>query len=84
MTTTAPPLVGETIPLVCLVDDVCRLLRISRAQYFSLRKRGLFPIPEIEPRVGDPRYHGADVQRYLQGAFAPRGWSRRMKKEQPA
>jgi predicted DNA-binding transcriptional regulator AlpA len=74
-------LVGDPIPLVCSSSDVCRLVRISRSQYYLLKKQGRFPIPEIEPRIGDSRYYGEDVRRYLAGEFADTHnvWRRRRK-----
>ena len=55
---------------VYTISEVCRRLRISDAQYHALRKRGRWPIPELQPSLGDARFAGAEVLRYLHGDFA--------------
>lgn len=60
--------VVETIPACCTSDDVCRLLDLSKAQFFHLRKQGRFPIPEITPRIDSrPRFAGEKVRAYIVG-----------------
>ena len=62
-------LVSEPIPMVCTIADICRLLHVSHAQFFALRKAGRFPIPEIEPRLDRrPRFSGDAVRQYIDGA----------------
>lgn len=63
-----PHTLAEPIPTVCRVVDVLRILQISKSQFFALRAKGTFPIPEIEPAIdSSPRFRGADVQAYLDG-----------------
>jgi hypothetical protein len=55
------------IPPVCLVDDVCRLLKISRSTLTRLRRARAFPIKELPALDKHPRWSGADVQRFIDG-----------------
>ena len=58
--------VDASIPMVCTIEDVCRILRLSASQFFKLRAQGRFPIPEILPPLGGrPRFRGADVRRWI-------------------
>lgn len=67
----APFTVAERLPKVLTVKDVCRVLNISLAQFYLLKRKGTFPIQELLPKVTrGPRFAGADVQRYLDGEFA--------------
>ena len=68
----APLTLDQPIPHVCTITDVCRILQISEAQFFVLRKRGQFPIPPIEPPIAKgPRFAGEHVRQYLRGELAP-------------
>lgn len=67
-----PHALGETIPTTCTLADLCRILQLSRGTLYAHLKNGTFPIPEIEPRIGHPRFSGADVQAYLAHRAAPR------------
>jgi hypothetical protein len=76
----APDPIIERVPLVCTLDDVCRLLRISRAHAWRMRRDRIFPVRELEPNFDDrhPRFSGEDVlavvrQRSTLGA---RRWAR--------
>jgi hypothetical protein len=62
---------AEPIPTVCSIADLCRILQMSRRSLDRARSRGSFPIPEIEPRLGPPRFSGAMVQAYLDGRAMP-------------
>jgi hypothetical protein len=61
---TSPPL---DVPTVCFIDDVCRLLRMSRRQLHRLRRHGAFPIREIPALDRRPRWSGEAVRRFLEG-----------------
>ncbi len=64
----------ETIPQVCLVTDVCRILKMSRMQFYALKRAGRWPLPEISPKLDRrPRYRGADVQLLIDGGLSRRG-----------
>lgn len=54
-----------TIPAVCFLDDVCRVLRISRTTAERLRRHKAFPIPELPPLDKRPRWSGAAVAAFL-------------------
>ena len=58
------------IPPVCRIADLLRVLGMSRRTFCERRKSGTFPIPEILPRIGHPRFRGDDVRRYINGDFA--------------
>ena len=65
-------LVDEPIPMVCFLDDLVRLLRISLPQIHDLRKAGVFPLREITPPLDRrPRWYGDTVRAYLQGESRP-------------
>ena len=55
------------------VNEVCVLVRCSRTSYNVWKRRGDWPIPEIQPALGHPRYAGVDIIRYFNGEFAPVG-----------
>lgn len=57
----------EAIPAVCFLEDVCRLLRVSRRTVERLRRHRAFPIPELPALDKRPRWSGAAVQRFLEG-----------------
>jgi hypothetical protein len=60
----APPL---DVPPVCFVEDVCRLLRISRRTLQRLRRAGAFPIEELGGLDKRPRWSGAKVTAFIEG-----------------
>jgi hypothetical protein len=67
-----PMAVGEPIPAICTIEDICRLLRLSESQFFALRRLGTFPIPEHLPRLDRrPRFKGEHVKAYIEGDLAP-------------
>lgn len=68
MSDLSPHAVDQPIPMVCTIDDVCRILQVSESQFFNLRRTGRFPIPEIQPRLDKrPRFRGADVRSFITG-----------------
>lgn len=69
---------SDTVPAVCFVEDVARILRTSRRTIDRLRRHGCFPVPELPSLDKRPRWAGADVERYLASASVPaRSWKRR-------
>ncbi len=61
------------LPAVLTVADLCRALRLSRAQYQRLRRAGTFPIPQLPGLDKRARFSGEMVRRYLAGEVVPRG-----------
>lgn len=61
---------AEHIPHCCTVDDVCRILQINRGTFYKRLETHAFPFAEIQPRIGHPRFSGADIQLYLEGHFS--------------
>ena len=63
---------------VYFLEDVSRVLRVSRRTIQRLRRHGAFPIKELEALDKRPRWSGADIQRYLDGqpGSARRPWRR--------
>ena len=74
----------DPIPAVCLIDDLSRLLKISRSTVKRLRRNGAFPIPELPSLDKHPRWSGVDVQKFLARTDAPRPWRSRPARRQPA
>ena len=66
-----PHTLAESIPTTCTIADLCRILQRSRAAIYKRLKNGTFPIPEIEPRDGQPRFKGQLVALYLDSRLAP-------------
>lgn len=64
------------IPDVCRIDDLCRILKVSRRSIQRARADRRFPIPELDAIDSFPRWAGADVQRYLER----RGTSTRLRR----
>lgn len=52
---------GDTLS----IDDVIRVIGISRAQYFALKAHDVFPIEPLPGLGGKVRYSKAAVERYL-------------------
>jgi hypothetical protein len=64
---------------VYLLEDLCRVLRISRSTLNRLRRSGAFPIQELPSLDKHPRWSGAEVTRFLEGErqlARGRGWKR--------
>lgn len=79
MTDATPHAVDQPIPMVCLIDDICRILQMSESQFHTLRRHGQFPIPELLPKIGSrPRFRGVDVRRYVNGGEVRRAPMRRL------
>jgi predicted DNA-binding transcriptional regulator AlpA len=55
------------LPAVLTADDLCRALRMSRAQFQRLRRAGTFPIPALPGLDRRVRFSGEAVRRYLSG-----------------
>ena len=64
----------STIPTVCLIEDICRELKISRRTLQRLRRHQAFPIQELPSLDKHPRWSGADVEKFL--ARQPHGAQR--------
>jgi hypothetical protein len=62
----------ESIPHVCTVADLCRIFQVTRRTLYTWLKESALPFSEIKPRVGHPRWSGADVRLYLEGFYAER------------
>jgi hypothetical protein len=60
----------DEIPVVCFIDDLSRVLRISARTIRRARERRTFPIRELPSLDKRPRWAGEDVRRYLQGQRA--------------
>ena len=56
-----------TIPAVCFLDDLSRVLRVSRRTLERLRRHNALPIRELPALDKRPRWSGADVQKFLDG-----------------
>jgi hypothetical protein len=70
-----------SLPAVCLIDDICRELQISRSTLKRLRRAGAFPIPELPSLDKHPRWSRAAVEKFLEGQRKPMSWRRnRMKR----
>lgn len=65
-----PLAVGDPIPVMCKVRDVCRILQWSESRFYELLADQRIPFPEVKPRIGTPRFRGVDVQRYIDGGYA--------------
>ena len=55
---------------VYTITQVCRILQISQSKYYDLRQTGRWPIPALQPSLGNARFAGADILRYLRGDLA--------------
>lgn len=61
-----------SIPAVCFLEDVCRILRISRRTAERLRRHRAFPIAELPSLDKRPRWSGAAVTAFLTRQTSPR------------
>lgn len=57
---------SASIPDVCFVTDLVRILRTSRATIDRLRRARTFPIAELPGVDKRPRWSGAAVRRFLE------------------
>lgn len=55
------------IPVVCLVSDLARVLRMSERTIRRMRRHGAFPIRELPSLDRRPRWSGEDVRKFLAG-----------------
>lgn len=55
----------EVIPQVCLIADVCRLLRISERQFHYLEARHKLALTEMERFDRKRRFTGESVARVI-------------------
>lgn len=55
------------IPSVCFIEDLCRVLRMSRRQVHRLRRHRAFPISELPALDRRPRWSGDAVRRFIEG-----------------
>jgi hypothetical protein len=60
----------QEIPTVCFLDDVARILRMSRRTIQKLRRHHAFPIRELPSVDKRPRWSADSVRRYLAGERA--------------
>jgi hypothetical protein len=68
--------VTDEIPLVCLLDDLARILQTSRRTLERRRASGVFPIPELPSIDHRPRYSRTDVLKFLANERHARGLRR--------
>jgi hypothetical protein len=59
------------VPAVCFLDDVSRILRVSRRTIEKLRRHGAFPIPEMRSLDKRPRWSGAAVIDFMREQADP-------------
>ena len=67
---------ADEIPPVCLIPDLCRILRTSPRTIARLRRAGAFPIRELCGIDKRPRWSGEDVRAYLAHKGKPQSWRR--------
>jgi hypothetical protein len=69
---------SESFPAVCFLEDLSRILRVSRRTLDRRRRHGALPIREL-PRIDKrPRWSGAEVQKFLEGqSELPVSWRKR-------
>ena len=68
--TDVPLMLGDRIPHVCKVSDVCRILRISRRTFERLTAQRKLPLAELDRIDRHRRFSGASVQRIAAGRWA--------------
>lgn len=66
------------IPAVCFLEDLSRVLRVSRRTLERRRRHNALPIRELPSLDKRPRWSGVDVQKFLDGQpYLVRGaWKR--------
>jgi hypothetical protein len=47
------------------IADICEFLEISPAKFFAMRAASVFPIEEMHPRIGRPRFAVGAVEAWL-------------------
>lgn len=62
--------VGEAIPQVCLIEDVCRHLRLSRRTFQRLMSAHELPLVELMPLGRVRRFQGKSVEAIQNGRHA--------------
>lgn len=60
---------------VFFLEDVAEMLRVSRSTIERRRRDGTFPVPELPPLDGRPRWSRRSVEQYLAAGL----WSRPMR-----
>lgn len=55
----------QVIPQVCLIEDVCRLLRVSESQFFRLMARRALALAELPRFDRKRRFTGESVARVI-------------------
>lgn len=56
----------QTPDAVLFLEDVCRVLKVSRRTVERLRRHGAFPVPELPALDKRPRFSRAAVEAYLE------------------
>lgn len=65
MLATDRPVQFEVIPQVCLIADVCRILRVSESQFFRLMARRKLALVELQRFDRHRRFTGESVARVI-------------------
>lgn len=60
----------EKVPSICFIDDVARILRMSRRTVITLANSGALPVVELERIGGRRRWSGASLEKVLRGRCA--------------
>lgn len=63
---------ARTEPDVLFIDDLARVLRTSRSTIERRRRAGSWPIPELPPIDGRPRWSCTSVESYLRSTASGR------------
>lgn len=61
---------------VYFLEDVARILRVSRRTLERRRAHGVFPIRELDSIDKRPRWSGAEILKFLEGQDRLRGWKK--------
>jgi len=62
-----PVLLGDTIPLVCGVADVARILGLSLSHVHKMRRQGRLRAFELRSLGGPVKYSGRLLQQWAEG-----------------
>lgn len=60
--------VGDPIPMVCGVEEMCRIFRVGRTQFYRRERRGAyrrFELPDLPGADGPKRWSGTRLARFL-------------------
>ncbi len=73
-----------TIRPILTVEDICELLRISHAQFYELKAKGVFDelgllVPIEPPLDRRPRYSGEPFERWLESKTQQRALLARLR-----